>query len=193
MVRLLSEPELLLPTLTECDTFPQDKSEIPTPDMAKIPHIINIAYEIPSPDESAKIQLLISQDMPGLLKVRGFRNGSRGAPWAQQLALSWTIGGQMCLNFRSGPAHVLTHLTSLSTATEKNLETGDKGYKLVPCPNQFKVEDLILECATDNILKTTRSDNKPSLSCEDRLFLEIIETAIRKNESGNFEDATPIS
>lgn len=185
-MRSLSGPEFLLPTLTECDTNPQDKSELPTLDMAKsFPHLIDIAQEIPSPDESAKIQLLIGQDAPELLKVREFRNGPRGAPWAQRLALGWTISSQMCLDFPSGPAHVLTRLTSLSTATEKNRETGDESYELVPCPNQFKVEDPILERATDSIFKTTRSDNEPSLSCEDRLFLEIIETGIHKNESGN--------
>ena len=141
-MRSLSGSEFLLPTLTECDTIPQDKSEIPTPDMAKsFPHLIDIAQEIPSPNESAKIQLLIGQDAPELLKVREFRNGPRGAPWAQQLALGWTISGQMCLDFPSGPAHVLTRLTSLSTATEKNRETGDGSYELVPCPNQFKVEE----------------------------------------------------
>ena len=84
MVRSLSGPEFPLPTLTECDTIPQDKSEIPTPDMAKrFPHLIDIAHEIPSPDESAKIQLLIGRDAPELLKVRQFRNGPRGASWAQ--------------------------------------------------------------------------------------------------------------
>ena len=191
-VRSLSGSEFLLPTLTECDTIPQDKSEIPTPDMAKsFPHLIDIAHEIPSPDESAKIQLLIGRDAPELLKVREFRNGPRGAPWAQRLALGWTISGQMCLDFPSGPAHVLTRLTSLSTATEKNRETGDESYELVPCPNQFKVEDPILERATDSIFKTTRSDNEPSLSCEDRLFLEIKETGIHKNESGNWEMPLP--
>ena len=191
-VRSPSGSEFLLPTLTKCDTIPQDKSEIPTPDMAKsFPQLIDIAHEIHSPDESAKNQLLIGRDPPELLKVREFRNGPRGAPWAQRLALGWTISGQMCLDFPSGPAHVLTRLTSLSTATEKNRETGDESYELVPCPNQFKVEDPILERATDSIFKTTRSDNEPSLCCADRLFLEIIETGIHKNESGNWEMPLP--
>ena len=105
------------------------------------PHLMDIVHEIPTLDESAKVQLLIGRDAPELLKVREFRNGPKGAPWAQQLALGWTISGQMCLDFPSGPAHVLTRLTSLSTATERNQETGDKSYELVPCPNQFKVED----------------------------------------------------
>ena len=191
-VRSLSGPEFPLPTLTECDTIPQDKSEIPTPDMAKsFPHLIDIVHEISSLDKSAKVQLLIGRDAPELLKVREFRNSPRRAPWAQRLALGWTISGQMCLNFPSGPAHVLTCLTSLSTAAERIQETGDKNYELVPCPNQFKVEDPILERVTDSIFKTTQSNNEPSLSCEDHLFLEIIEAGIHKNKSGNWDMPLP--
>ena len=160
--------------------------------MAKsFPHLMDIVHEIPTLDESAKVQLLIGRDAPELLKVREFRNGPRGAPRAQRLALGWTISSQMCLDFPSGPAHVLTRLTSLSTATERNQETGDKSYELVPCPNQFKVEGPILERATDSIFKTTRSENGSSLSCDDRLFREIKETGIHKNESGNWEMPLP--
>jgi len=61
----------------------------------------------------------------------------------------------MCLDLPNGPAHVLTRLTSLSTNMDKSRETGDQGYELVPCPNQFKVEDPILERTTDSIFKTT--------------------------------------
>lgn len=37
-----------LPTLTECDGIPQDKKEIPTPEIAREhPHLRSIAVEIP--------------------------------------------------------------------------------------------------------------------------------------------------
>ena len=102
------------------------------------------------------------------MKVREFRNGPKGAPWAQRLALGRTICGQMCLDFASGPAHVLTRLTGLSTVTEKEPGTGSRIYELVPCPNQIKVTDLLLERATHDIFRKTRHDNEPGLSCEDR-------------------------
>ena len=48
-----------LPTLIECDNIPQDKCEIPTPEMARrFPHLQEIADEIPPLDETAKIHLL---------------------------------------------------------------------------------------------------------------------------------------
>ena len=72
-----------LPTLIECGNIPQDKREIPTPEMARrFPHLQEIANEIPPLDETANIHLLIGRDAPELLKVREFRNGPKGTPWA---------------------------------------------------------------------------------------------------------------
>ena len=191
-VRSLSGAEFAVPTLNECDTIPQDKGEIPSPDMARSsPHLKAIAHEIPPINETAKIHLLLGRDAPELLKVREFRNGPKGAPWAQRLALGWTISGQMCLDFASGPAHVLTRLTSLSTVTEKEPETGSRIYELVPCPNQIKVTDPLFERATDDIFRKTRGDNEPGLSCEDRKFLEIMDRGIHKNSKGNWEMPLP--
>lgn len=170
-VRSTNGAEFTLPTLTECDNIPQDK--------------------IPPLDDTADVHLLIGRDAPELLKVRESRNGPSGAPWAQRLALGWTISGQLCLDFPSGPAHVLTRLTSLSTDTRRRREGEGKCYELVPCPNQFKVTDPPLERAADGVFKTTRHDNEPSLSLEDRTFLEIMDKGIHKNASGNWEMPLP--
>ena len=86
-VRSLNGAEFAVRTLTECDT-------IPHPDMARsFPHLKAIVHKIPPLDETAKIHLLLGRDAPELLKVREFRNGPKGAPWAQRLALGWTISG----------------------------------------------------------------------------------------------------
>ena len=93
-----------LPTLIECGNIPQEKREIPTPEMAKrFPHLQEIANEIPPLDGTANIHILIRRDAPELLKVREFRNGPKGTPWAQKLSLGWTIIGQMCLDLVGGP------------------------------------------------------------------------------------------
>ena len=86
-VRSLSGAEFVVPTLTECDTIPQDKREIPIPDMARsFPYVKAIVHEIPPLDETAKIHPLLGRNAPELLKVREFINGPKGAPWAQRLA-----------------------------------------------------------------------------------------------------------
>ena len=102
-----------LPTLIECGNVPQEKREIPTPEMAtRFPHLQEIANEIPPLDGIANIHLLIRRDAPKL-KVREFRNGPKGTPWAQKLSLGWAIISQMCLDLAGGHAHVLVRRTNL--------------------------------------------------------------------------------
>ena len=74
---------------------------------------------------------------------------------------------------------------------EKEPETGSRIYEIVPCPNQIKVTDPLFERATDDILRKTRGDNKPGLSCEDRKFLEKLDRGIHKNSRGNWEMPLP--
>ena len=189
-----------LPTLIECDSIPQDKHEIPTPEMARrFPHLQEIANEIPPYDSNADVHLLIGRDAPELLKVREFRNGPKGAPWAQRLTLGWTITGQMCLDFAGGPVHALVRRTNLRSANEiTSLEVHPcqqtESYELVPCPNRFKIMESLSEQEErlrENIFHTSREDNETSLSCEDRKFLETMETGIHKNETGHWEMPLP--
>ena len=91
VIQSISGATANLPTLIECGNIPQDKREIPTPEMARrFPHLQEIANEITPLDETTNIHLLIGRDVPKLLKVREFRNGPKGTPWAQRLSLGWT-------------------------------------------------------------------------------------------------------
>ncbi|XP_048580423.1 uncharacterized protein LOC116604791 [Nematostella vectensis] len=198
IVRSLNGTEHKLPTAVECDSIPEDKREIPTPEMARsFPHLREIAAHIPPPEREAGVHLLIGRDAPELLKVREFRNGPRGAPWAQRLDLGWTITGQMCLDFGKGPAHVLARRTTLSPEVpiaEPERETATD-YELVPCPNQLKLTDGLLGRNAlpkeEEVFATTKDDNVTSLSIDDQRFLEIMEKGIHKNNSGNWEMPLP--
>ncbi|XP_078364137.1 uncharacterized protein LOC144648470 [Oculina patagonica] len=163
----------------------------------RFPHLQDIANKIPPLDETADIHLLIGRDAPELLKVREFRNGPKGTPWAQKLSLGWTIIGQMCLNLVGSPAHVLVRRTSLLStrlASSKKRMVEPQRYELVPCPNQLRVKESFTERDQDaesDIFRTTQEDNDVSLSCEDRRFLEIMEANIHKNDDGNWEMPLP--
>ena len=74
-------------------------------------HLRDIADEIPPLDSRAGVQLLIGPNVPELLKVRAFHNDPNGTPWAQKLAVGWTICGQACVDHQGGPIHVSTHCT----------------------------------------------------------------------------------
>ncbi|XP_078380254.1 uncharacterized protein LOC144663213 [Oculina patagonica] len=190
-----------LPTLIECDSIPQDKREIPTPEMARrFPHLGEIANEIPPLDSSASIHLLIGRDAPELLKVREFRNGPKGAPWAQRLTLGWTITGQMCLDLAGGPVHARVCRTNVHSVREipslepHSSQSKSERFELVPCPNRFKIMGSLSEKEErlkENIFHTSREDNETSLSCEDRKFLDTMETGIHKNQTGHWEMPLP--
>ena len=198
VIQSISGAAANLPTLIECGNIPQDKREIPTPEMARrFPHLQEIANETPPLDETANIHLLIGRDAPELLKVREFRNGPKGTPWAQRLSLRWTIIGQMCLHLAEGPTHVLVCRTSLLPANfinSKRRIVEPQYYELVPCPNQLRVKESFTERdqgTEGDVFRTTREDNDVSLSCDDRKFLEIMEANIHKNDHGNWEMPLP--
>lgn len=181
-----------LPTLIECSQIPGDKSEIPTREIAnRFDHLKEIADELPPFNHHAKVHLLIGRDAPELLKVRAFKNGPRGAPWAQRLDLGWTISGQVCLNRIGKPFHVSTKCTSVSN----NPNDMNSKMQVSPCPNHFTVKESLGGTTTKiiegNVYHTTPLDNEVDMSVEDRKFLEIMENSIHKNNEGNWEMPLP--
>ena len=187
-VRSLNGYTSELPTLVECESIPSDRREIPTPQTARrFPHLCSLASEIQPLDDQAGIHVLIGRDAPELLKVREFRNGPRGAPWAQRHSLGWTISGQVCLDMTDGPKHVRTNRTTVNAQVQV--------YSLEPCPNAITVKESFGEKRGDearrDVFHTTQEDNEPTLSREDKKFLELMESGIHRNASGNWEMPLP--
>ena len=184
-----------LPTLTECDEIPNNREEIPTPQVARAhPHLQQIADEIPELDEQAEILLLIGRDVPPLHKVHESRNGSRNAPWGQRLDLGWVVLGNTCLNGAHKPEQI-------STCKTQVLHNGRPSL-FVPCPNRLHVKfDTITDTpfvirefddglARDVFMRTPQ-DNKPGTSTEDRRFMEIMENGMTKDENRSWEAPLP--
>ena len=191
--------EAPLPTLIECESLPGDKGEIPTPQVAqKFPHLKTIANEFPPKDENADVHILLGRDATELLKVRAFKNGPKGAPWAQKLLLGWTISGQICLNFQNQPVHIETRRTSVAfdgsdeTCKRKILNStkaNSVDYCMVPCPNQVEITGGgVTGC---ELFRSTAADNEVSLSIEDQRFLQVMEKQVHKNVSGHWEMPLP--
>lgn len=185
-----------LPTLIECDGVPGDKEEIPTPDIAlQYPHLQDIADEIPPFDSQAEVQLLIGRDAPELLKVRAFKNGPKGTPWAQKLSLGWTISGQACLDLTDEAIHVRTKRTCVlhEPFNERNSGTD---FEIIRCPNKFELRESYddnnnVTPAKEDVYRTTNTDEDVGLSIEDRKFIDIMENGIHKNTQGNWEMPLP--
>ena len=196
-----------LPILVECDNIPNDKSEVPTPEIVRrFPHLRDIADTIPPLDKSADVHLLIGRDAPELLQIRAFKNGPKGAPWAQKLLVGWTVSGQACLDLVDGPVHIQSRKTAVGNidieTSTRSIQVEGKGtfldgekYKIAPCPNKMKLTDSLLQTFPNNlkndVFYADSRDNDIGLSVEDRKFLKIMEEGIIKNKLGNWEMPLP--
>ena len=75
-----------LPPLIECNEIPNNRSEIPTPEVASShSHLKHLAKHFPDLDPQAPILLLLGRDTIRAHKVRKQVNGPHNSPYAQKL------------------------------------------------------------------------------------------------------------
>ncbi|KAK7093723.1 uncharacterized protein [Littorina saxatilis] len=173
-----------LPPLLECANIPNDRTEIPTPEVAQHhPHLRNIAHNIPQIHGRAPIALLIGRDLPEAHHVTEQVTGPPMSPFAQCLPLGWVIVGDVCLNRMhkpSSPSAVRVNKTSV---------TSDRGTIFEPCTNDFKVTEA--DCLGDTVFQRTKEDEKIGLSVEDKRFLDLMDQQFQKNDSGRWSAPLP--
>ncbi|CAN2390054.1 zinc finger [Pristimantis euphronides] len=197
---------LPLPTLIECNSIPDNREEIPTPEAAlHHEHLRGIAHLIPALDPQAKLVLLLGRDIIRIHKVRKQINGPHNSPYAQKLDLGWVLVGDVCL----GNAHKPENVNILYTNT---LENGRPSLFL-PCPNKFIVKEKFTNCTRPNItggsytmdylcdedrdhlgctvFQRTREDHKIAHSIEDETFLKVMGQGFCKNETNSWVAPLP--
>lgn len=196
-----------LPSLLECDLIPEDRSEIPSPDVARHhSHLKAVADQIPLQDPQAHILLLLGRDILRLHKVRAQHNGPHDAPYAQRLDLGWVVIGDVCLGNVHKPAHVTVYKTNL-------LNNGRSSF-LKPCSSNIHVKETlsghktqtshlhkypsnspVQEADTDNLGSTvfnrTMDDDRPALSVEDERFLDIMDKEVVRDSSNTWTAPLP--
>ncbi|CAN7943553.1 unnamed protein product [Ixodes pacificus] len=189
--------KLPIPTLIECNQFVSFTNEIPTPDAARHhPHLKAIESLIPPLDAEAQVLLLLGRDILKVHTVRQQCNGPPNAPFAQRLDLGWVIIGDICLGRTRKPDCVTNFKTNV-------LENGRPSL-FEPCRNHFLVKekftghvnptqhvpptkgatikDYSVEETTDTLFQTTKDDDQPAPSVEDRKFLNIMDNEVFKDE-----------
>ncbi|KAM3822775.1 uncharacterized protein M6D78_018315 [Vipera latastei] len=103
-----------LPSLVECDQMPNNREEIPTPEVAyQHPHLRHLATEIPPMDMDADILLLLGRDILTVHRIRQQSYGPDDAPFAQRLDLGWVIVGDVCLNRMRTPSEIQSFKTHI--------------------------------------------------------------------------------
>lgn len=129
--------KLALPPLIECDMVPDDRTEIPSPEVAHHhPHLQSVASKIPPVDQGAPILLLLGRDILRVHKVREQINGPHNAPYAQRLDLGWVIVGDVCLGTVHKPSEVNVYKANV-------LNNGRVSF-LRPCPNSIHVKTMVV-------------------------------------------------
>lgn len=185
-----------LPTLIECDMLPDDRSEIPSPEVARHhPHLKHLADKIPSLDPDASILLLLGRDLIQVHKVLEQCNGPHNAPFAQRLNLGWVIIGDVCL----GRAYKATTASVFRTSV---LISGRHSI-LSPCTRSLMVKEKIdrltpphiAPCVSHaasnkeadslgrNVFQRTQQDDQLGLSIEDELFLDLMDKEVYMDEA----------
>ena len=113
-----------LPTLIECDSIPQDRSEIPTQDVAfSYKHLKDIAKQIPKLINHAPISILIGRDVPNAHYVLDQKIGAPNQPFAQKLPLGWVVIGETC-------NHANNSSVKCNKLFVKTLEDEEKGLSM---------------------------------------------------------------
>lgn len=150
-----------LPSLTECNEIPDNKDEIPTPEVVgKYHHLSRIVNQIPHVEENVSIQMLIGRDLQEVHYVHEQIIGPSG-PYAQQLSLGWVVIGETCTGNTPHVTVMKTHLRQ------------DGRQSIFPaCESKFVLEEDI----DMDIFVCSQEDNQRGLSVEDRQFMEIVKT-----------------
>jgi len=184
---LVGDTELELPPVLECKNIPNNRNEIPTPEIAACyDHLNSIECEIPQVNNDTDIQILIGRDLIEAHIVHDQRIGPKNTPYAQKLALGWVIVGEACL----GSRYKVDNLTL--TVNKTCIYSEGRSTVLSPCTNSFLCEEeynpISQEC---EIFKKTKDDDKPGLSVEDREFISLMNENFVCGPSGNWTAPLP--
>lgn len=190
------------PMLIECNNIPEDRDEIPTPEITQYhSHLKPITQCIPPLNPEAEILLLLGHDILQVYKVCEQRNGPNNAPYAQRLDHGWVVVGDICLGTAHKPAAASVYRTSV-------LDSGRPCF-LSPCPNRFHVKEKYSVRSPDQespiydtsvsedcilgstIFQRSKEDDTVGLSIEDRLFLEFMDKEMFMDDTNNWVAPLP--
>lgn len=185
--------DIQLPPLIECDSVPDDRSEIPSPEIAQHhPHLLPVADKIPPIDHHAPILLLLGRDIIRVHKVREQINGPNNSPYAQRLDLGWVIVGEVCL----GKVHCQADVNVYKTHT---LENGRTSY-FEPCPSIIHVKEdyesdrntnRVTDSLGHSVFVRSECDDKQAMSIDDKRFLTIMDNEVHQNHENSWVAPLP--
>ncbi|XP_052791490.1 uncharacterized protein LOC128225631 [Mya arenaria] len=185
---LLGDKEFELPSVLECKNIPNNRNEIPTPEIAACyDHLNNIEREISQVNNDIDIQILIGRDLIEAHVVHDQRKGPKDTPYAQKLALGWVIVCEACLGSRN------IQVDNLKLTVNKTcISSEGRNTVLSPCTNSFLCKEEYNPLSQDcEIFRKTKDDDKPGLSVEDREFMSLMNENFVRGPAGNWTAPLP--
>ncbi|XP_048751486.2 uncharacterized protein LOC125663228 [Ostrea edulis] len=175
-----------LPTLIECDHIPNNRVEIPTPEVAfHHAHLLDIAKHIQPLDEQCHILLLIGRDLIEAHHILHQIFGPPKAPYAQQLKLGWAVIGETCLDTQHASQDISVKKTYLLLTVQPTI--------LKPCSNKFEVRELVDQSIWDEskLFIRTKDDDTLGMSIEDRMFFKQMDSEFLRDSTGSWVAPLP--
>ena len=182
-----------LPEIIECSEIPNNRAEIPSPQVAKsYPHLNSVCKFIPAIDNQSDILLLIGRDLIAAHRVLDQIAGEETLPIAQQLPLGWVIIGETCL----GRQHVTPRVNVNKTFVLPN----GQATLLPPCTSRLEVTETYLEnkfekqypgIADSVIFEVTKNDNSPAASIDDLNFMKVMKEQYKLDQGGSWVAPLP--
>ncbi|XP_071153735.1 uncharacterized protein [Mytilus edulis] len=168
-----------LPVLIECDHIPNNRDEIPTPEVTMHhPHLKELRGSIPPIEEIWQILLLIGRDQ---------RIGPPRTPYTQQLKLGWVVIGETCINKQHVPLELNVKITNI-------FPTGQPS-TFQPCTSKFDIRENYTDPVTKDLqsplFEKTRDDDKPGQSYEDKMFMKQMDNEFVRDSEGSWVAPLP--
>lgn len=175
-----------LPTLLECDHIPNNREEIPTPEVTlHHSHLFDISRHIQPLDDDCHILLLIGRDLIEAHHVLHQVFGPPKAPYAQQLRLGWVIIGETCLNMVHASKDLNVKKTFLLSTGQPTL--------LKPCSNKFDIRETADQSMLDDskMFIRTKDDDIIGMSIEDKMFMKQMDSEFLRDHTGSWVAPLP--
>lgn len=156
-----------LTTLIECNQIPNNRDEIPTPDVARChPHLRDIASLIPPIHENAQILLLLGRDIISVHHVQDQCIGGADSSNGRKLNLGWVVIVESCI-WRS-------HKSDLVNVNKTFIIYDGQPSYHPPCLNNFHIKDSNLDLVfwepDNSLFLILKEENKCGRTIEDRQF-----------------------
>ena len=183
---LKKQASIPLPRVYTRNTIPYKPSQIPKPEVAlQWDNLSCIAQELMPYRGDLEVSLLIGTNCPKAIKPRQVIPGADNDPYGIKTDLGWGIVGRVC----KSPDY--TEESSGSWAN-KIITREDATFAVEHRAKEIISPVCVKQMFERDFHEATGQKDSPTLSVEDRKFMDILGTGIHKRSDGHYEMPLPL-